>query len=242
MEKRSASWRARLGTIIPVSNTTNEIEFNQMKPDGVTVHFTRVPLHGNPAEDDFKEMLCHAGDASKELAAAGADVIAYGCTSGSMICPADKLIGEMEKASGKPSISTAGSILEALKNLGVKRLSMATPYSDATNEKERAFIEGYGFQVLSMKGLGLGGTLENIQKMSRVAPSEIFTHAKSVDSGDSEAVLICCTDFGSASIVEDLEKDLGKPVITSNTASFWGALRRAGVDDVIEGFGRLLHR
>ena len=78
--------------------------------------------------------------------------------------------------------------------------------------------------------------------MSRVSPSEIFAHAKSVDCDDADAILICCTDFGSAGIVEDLEKDLGKPVITSNTASFWGALRRAGVNDAIEGYGRLLRQ
>jgi len=78
--------------------------------------------------------------------------------------------------------------------------------------------------------------------MSRVSPSDIFAHAKSVDRDDADAILICCTDFGSAGIVEDLEKDLGKPVITSNTASFWGALRRAGVNDAIEGYGRLLRQ
>ena len=156
MEKRPASWRARIGTIIPVSNTNNEIEFNNMRPSGVTVHFTRVPLHGNPAEDNFEEMLEHAGDASEDLATAGADLIVYGCTSGSMACPADRLITTMEKRSGKPSISTASSILEALRSLDVKRISMATPYTDATNEKERKFLESNGFEVLSVKGLGLG--------------------------------------------------------------------------------------
>ena len=242
MDERPASWRARIGTIIPVSNTTNETEFNRMKPDGVTVHFTRVPLHSNPVEDDFQDMLSHAGEASEGLAVAGADIIAYGCTSGSMICPADRLIGKMEEASGKPAISTAGAILDALKKLGIQRLSMATPYSNATNEKERAFIEGHGFKVSKMKGLNLGGTLEKIKKMSRVSPSEIFRHAKSVDCPDAEAILICCTDFGSAGIVEDLEQDLGKPVITSNTASFWRALRRVGVDDKIKGYGQLLRQ
>ena len=240
MNERPASWRARIGTIIPVSNTTNETEFNRMKPDGVTVHFTRVPLHSNPAEDNFQDMLSHAGEASEELAAAGADVIAYGCTSGSMICPAERLLGKMEEASGKPAISTAGAILDALKKLGIQRLSMATPYTDTTNQKECAFIESHGFKVSKMKGLGLGGTLEKIKKMSRVSPSEIFTHAKSVDCPDAEAILICCTDFGSAEIVENLEQDLGKPVITSNTASFWRALRRVGVEDKIKGYGQLL--
>ena len=240
MESRSASWRARIGTIIPVSNTTNETEFNNMKPEGVTVHFTRVPLHSTPAGDNFNDMLFHAGEASENLAAAGADVIVYGCTSGSMLCPSDRLIGTMENKSGKPSISTAGSIIEALKALGVSRISMATPYTEATNEKECNFMEKNGFQVIAKKGLGLGGTLEKIKKMSRVPPNEIYSHAKSVDREEAEAILICCTDFGSSGVIQELEEDLGKPVISSNTASFWNALRKAGIKDQIKGYGRLL--
>ena len=199
---KPVEWGTRIGTIIPVSNTTNEVEFNRFKPDGVTVHFTRVPLDTNPAEDDFQTMLGAAGRAAEELAATGADVIAYGCTSGSMACPSDRLLGTVEGASGKPALSTAGAILDALKALGLKRIAMATPYIDATNEKERGFIERHGFEVSAIKGLGLGGSLENIQKISRVPPADVHAHAKSVDSPDAEALLICCTDFGTADVVQ----------------------------------------
>jgi arylmalonate decarboxylase len=235
-----AHWGTRIGTIVPVSNTTNEVEFNRFKPDGVTVHFTRVPLDGDPAADNFQTMLDAAGRASKELAAAGADVIAYGCTSCSMACPSDRLLGAMEEASEKPALSTAGAILDALQAMGLKRIAMATPYTDATNEKERGFIERHGIEVSAIKGLGLGGTLEKIQKISRIPPAEIYAHAKSVDSPDADALLICCTDFGSAEVVEPLEEELGKPVITSNTATFWAALKRAGVGQKVTGYGRLL--
>lgn len=237
---RMAHWRTRIGTIVPVSNTTNEVEFNQMKPDGVSVHFTRVPLESNPAEDDFKSMLDAASRASSDLAATGADIIAYGCTSGSMACPSDRLLGAMETASGKTALTTAGAILDALNALGVKRLSMATPYTDATNEKEKAFIERHGFEVADIKGLGLGGSLEKIQKISRIPSSDIYDHAKSVDQPDTDALLICCTDFGSAEVVQSLEDELGKPVLTSNTATLWAALRQTGIDTPIKGYGKLL--
>jgi arylmalonate decarboxylase len=237
---KPVSGNIRIGTIVPVSNTTNEVEFNRFKPDGVTVHFTRVPLDSNPAADDFQTMLNAAGKAAEELAATGADVVNYGCTSGSMSCPSDRLLGVLKECSGKPALSTAGAILDALRHLGLKRIAMATPYVEATNEKERAFIERHGFEVSAIKGLGLGGSLEKIQKISRIPAADAYDHARSVDSADAEALLICCTDFGTAEIVQDLENDLGKPVITSNTASFWSALRRAGVNQPVEGFGRLL--
>jgi len=237
---KPARWSTRIGTIIPVSNTTNEVEFNRFKPNGVTVHFTRVPLDSNPAEDDFQAMLASANQAAVELAATGADVICYGCTSGSMACPADRLIGTMENSSAKPALSTAGAILDALKALGLKRIAMATPYLDSTNEKERGFIERHGFEVAAIKGLGLGGSLDKIQKISRIPPADVYAHAKSADRADAEALLICCTDFGTADVVQTLEDELGKPVITSNTATFWAALRRAGIEPPIKGYGRLL--
>lgn len=230
----------RIGTIVPVSNTTNEVEFNRFRPDGVTVHFTRVPLESDPAADDFRGMLDAAGDAAEGLAAAGADVITYGCTSGSMACPADRLIGALEDRSGKPALSTAGAIIDVLKTLGVTRIAMATPYVEATNEKERAFVERHGVEVTAIRGLGLGGSLEKIQQISRVPPDEVYAHARSADTPDADALLICCTDFATADVVQPLEDDLGKPVITSNTASFWAALRRAGVDKKVAGYGRLL--
>lgn len=240
LSEKPAGWRARIGTIIPVSNTTNEVEFNRMKPDGVTVHFTRVPLESNPAADDFVAMLDQAGQAAKGLSATGADIIAYGCTSGSMACPADRLIRAMEQASGRPALSTAGAILEALSALGIRRVAMATPYIDATNDKEKAFIERHGFEVTRIAGLGLGGSLEKIQKISRIPPSDVYEHARSVDSDDAEALLICCTDLGTADILQPLESELGKPVLSSNSASFWAALRLGRVDQKIEGYGRLL--
>ena len=111
---------------------------------------------------------------------------------------------------------------------------------DATNEKERGFIERHGFEVSAIKGLGLGGSLEKIQKISRVPPPDVYAHAKSVDSTDAQALLICCTDFGTADVVQALEDEIAKPVITSNTATFWAALQRAGLKQSVEGYGRLL--
>ncbi len=233
--------RRRIGVIVPPSNTVNEAEFNRMAPDGVTFHFTRSPLHEDPAHDDFKEMLDAVSDAVGDLTLANVDALAFGCTSDSMACPADRLIGTMEqKSGGKPSVSTAGGILKALEAFGITKVSMATPYIEATNEHEKHFLNDHGIEVVAMAGLGLNTGWEGIQKMSRVPPTEVYEHAKSVDLPEAQAILICFTDFISLDVIEPLEAELGKPVISSNTASFWTSLRAAGIDDKIEGYGRLL--
>lgn len=239
-EIKPAGSRARIGVIVPPSNTTNETDFNRLKPDGVTFHFTRSPIHHNPAADDYVALLSDLDDAVGELASCNVDLMAYGCTAGSMACPADILIGKMEEVGKVGAVSTAGSILAALAELGVTRIAMATPYTDETNEHEKEFLERHGIEVVAMTGLGLNTSLENVQKISRVPPAEVYAHAKAIDRDDAEAVLICCTDFGTLDVIETLEEELGKPVLSSNTASCWNALRSAGIKDRLQGYGSLL--
>ena len=237
---RAGGWRARIGVIVPPSNTVNETEFNRLKPDGVTFHFTRSPLHPDPAADDFAEMMRDLDRAGGDLSTCAVDLVAYGCTSGSMACPADRLLGKLREASGAEAVSTADGIVAALNALGVTRIAMATPYTDETNAHEADFLERHGIEVVAAAGLGLNVTLEKIQQISRVAPKTVLDHALAVDRPEAEALLICCTDFNTVDAIEPLEKTLGKPVVTSNAATLWAALRALGIDDRIEGCGRLL--
>jgi arylmalonate decarboxylase len=233
-------WRAKIGVIVPPQNTVNEAEFNRLAPKGVSIHVTRSPLHAHPEEDDFRTMLSDVSRAVADLAACRVDVATYACTAGSMACPSERLIGTMRQAGPFKAVSTAEAIVAALNALGVKRICMATPYTDATNEHEKAFLERRGFKVVAMAGLGLNTTPANVQKISRVPPPDVYAHARSIDRPDAEALLICCTDFNTLDVIEPLEQALGKPVLSSNTATFWASIRAAGLTDKVPGFGRLL--
>ena len=233
-------WRARIGVIVPPSNTVNEAEFNRLKPDGVTYHFTRSPIHGDPAADGFVGLMNDVEIACDDMVRCNVDVIAYGCTSGSMAAPAELLIGKMKEVGKVDALSTAGSILKALGALGVNRIAMATPYTEETNEHEAHFLHGHDIEVVAHAGLGLNTILERIQQMSRVPPLQVFEHARSVDRPEAQAILICCTDFNSLDVIDPLEQALGKPVLSSNICTFWNSLRIAGIQDKIEGYGTLL--
>ena len=239
-DAKPIGWRARIGVIVPPSNTVNEAEFNRLKPDGVTYHFTRSPIHSNPAADGFVGLMNDVEIACDDMMRCNVDVIAYGCTAGSMAAPADILIGKMKEVGKVDALSTAGSILKALGALGVDRIAMATPYTDETNEHEVKFLNDHHIEVVTHAGLGLNTTLDRIQQMSRVPPPEVFQHAKSVDRPEAQAILICCTDFNSLDVIEPLEHALGKPVLTSNICTFWNSLRTANIQDKIEGYGTLL--
>ena len=224
LAEHSPGWRARIGVITPTVNTIAEPEFQKMAPDGVTFHFTRMPIHRNAGA----------------LNDCGLDAITYNCTVGSMACPSHILMPYLAKAGGAEPVASAVAIVAALNALGVERMSMATPYPDAVNDHEKEYFEARGFEVAAMAGMSFPDSEIEGRAFARVSPEEIYNHAKSVDRDDAHAVFISCANFGSAGIVEALEDDLGKPVITTNTATCWASLRAAKIDDKIRGFGRLL--
>ncbi len=236
--------RAKLGVIVPPTNTSNEAEWQIMAPQGVTIHSARMPLHTDTESQAGKAALYDDVQRfTSDLAQLGPDVIAYGCTAGSMVTPVTGLPEFMAKAAGKPSVTTAQAIVEALRALDVVRLSVATPYHDALNDHEVAFLSEQGFEVLAIEGLGYGAAgPQEYRNVSRIESSEVFDLACRVDRPEAQALLLSCTDLATLDVIARLEDRLGKPVISSNTATFWLALREAGIDDRISGYGRLLEQ
>lgn len=239
---RNYGARARLGLIVPPTNTVNEAEWQQMLPAGVTLHSARMPLHADTSSSEGKRMLYedirrYAGD----LAKASPDVIAYGCTAGSMVTPITALTDFMREVTGIPSVATAPSLVLAARVFGATRVSVATPYHDALNEHERHFLAECGIEVVAMSGLGIGaGGPQEYVRIARVPVADVYAHVRAVDRPDAQAIIVSCTDFATLEILPRLERELGKPVVTSNLATFWQALRTSGVADRIEGYGRLL--
>lgn len=233
-------WRARIGLIVPATNTVNEAEFWRMAPEGVTVHTARATATGEFSEAYFARLRESASDGADHLATAEVDLIAYGCTSGSIVCPLEEIVAELGGRTGIPVIATAGSVVAALRALEVRRVAVATPYVDFINEAERDFLGRHGFEVTSLHGLRLGETQAERRAIGRVPPEHVYRMARRVDRPEAEAIFISCTNLATIEVIERIEADLGKPVVTSNQACFWNCLRLAGVPDSIPGYGRLL--
>ena len=229
-----------MGVIIPTVNTVTEPEFNAMRPEGVTVHVTRMPIHFHPEKDGFKGLMDDLEICLNEFALFAADIVAYNCTVGSMACPTEMLINKLESVSGSPGVATASSVIQALGALEADTISMATPYPAATNQHEKKFLAESGIRVLKMAGMSFDAVEPELgRKFAEVPEEEIYRHALSVDHPDAKALFLSCANFPTATLVQQIEITIGKPVITSNTATFWAGLRKAGITDNIEGYGSL---
>jgi maleate isomerase/arylmalonate decarboxylase len=232
--------RAKIGLIVPPTNTVNEAEWGRMMPDGVTFHTVRMPLHppghGTTIDTVAKDIAAKAG----ELTPAGVDVVAYACTAGSMVTPPDSLCEAASALAQVPVVTTAAAIVAALRSLGARRLSIATPYHDALNGHEVAFLEAAGFEVLAIAGLGIGANgPSDYPLIARTPLDRVKAHARSVFVPGSDALLITCTDFPTLPLIAPLERELGVPVVTSNQATLWQALHTAGIRDAVADAGVL---
>jgi maleate isomerase/arylmalonate decarboxylase len=236
-------WRARLGLIVPPTNTANEAEWNRVLPDGISVHTTRMVLHAQtdrPVADD-DELAVDLRRAAGEVAQAGVTTIAYGCTAGSMTLPLERLPQIIHTATGIPGVTTAGAVVAALREVGAQNVALAAPYHDAMVHHEASFLATLGFHITATRGLGIGANgPSDYVRLRTVAPAQVYAHARATIVPGTDALFIACTDLATLAVVDALEADLGIPVITSNQATLWATLRAARVRVPIAGWGRLL--
>lgn len=229
-------WRAKLGLIIPSSNSAAEIEFNEHAPEGASVHAARMALNSvTPAALDA--MSDRAVECAELLSDVEVDVIAYACTTGSLLHGPGfdvELEEALSEAADCPAVTTARSVRQAFKALDVERIAVRTPYTRELNEREREYFEAAGIEIASIEGRGI----EENTMIGALDPADAYRQVRStVDPGAVDAAFISCTNHRTLPVIEPLEADLGMPVVSSNQVTLWDACRAAGVTS--KGPGRL---
>ena len=227
--------RARIGLIIPSSNRLSEPQFQRYAPPDVAVHVTRLGIT-RPDAPPTLEMLPQIEEAASYLADARCNIIVFHCTASSMEAGLEgdrQITAALSQATGIPCISTATAVLEAFRALGIRRTVLASPYRN--NLGEIAFLQEAGIAVLHDRALGLtsdGFIAEPPSTWVRVLLEDVDPEA--------DGYFLSCTNIHSLDVIEELEEQLGKPVVASNQAVLWHCLRRLGMGDVVPGLGRLM--
>jgi maleate isomerase len=231
-------WRAKLGFVILAMEQTVEEDVCRLVPPGVGVHFNRLEMANEITIKTLEATASKlAGAAALLLPDGGLDVVCFACTSASVVIGEDRVMQELSKgAPGARPTTLITSVVNALRTLNVRRIVVATPYLHEINALEARYLNDQGFEVLDIQGLNI----EKDADMVRIAPDFIKDFARSIDRPEAETIFVSCSALRTLDVVEALEQEAGKPVVASNQAMIWETLRLAGVDDKIEGYGKLL--
>jgi maleate isomerase len=235
-------YRARLGFLLPPGNPTIEPEMIAMAPEGVSLHFHRMTARGTPGSLDGqaernREMVASLDDCIDTLALVKPDivVIAHTATSYDLGCDGeDALLARLAQQSGTRVTTAFASVAAGLERLGAKRIALGAPYSAETTLKGKVHLEAHGFTVVSHDNLKHAGNIYD------TTAEQAYRLARAVDVPEAQAVFLSGTGMPTVSVIDMLEADLQKPVISSNSAMMWLALRACGVNQPIAGYGRLL--
>jgi maleate isomerase len=231
--------RGSIGLIVLATDNTIEHEFRRMLAiDGIAFYETRIrnAAEINPATlaEMEKGMAAAAG---LILPGVKLDVVAYGCTSGTVVIGEENVFARIREA--RPDVACTTPITGAvagLRALGARRIALLTPYIEEVNQMLRRFIEARGIDVPVMGSFNH----ENDLEVARISQESIKLAVRELVKTDKiDAVFVSCTSLRLATIAEELEREVGVPVTSSNHAMAWHCLRLAGYREPVPGFGSL---
>ncbi len=232
-------WRAKLGFILMSTDLAAESDFFDMAPKDVAVHITRLKTDDYTTNETLSRHIEYMADAASRIQPdTKPNVISYSCTSGSIVIGEEIIKKEIKK--GAPysiPMTLVTGVIDALKELKIKKIVVGTPYLDEINIKEAEFLYEKGFSVLNIQGLNLTKGIE----FGTVTPDYWIKFAEEIDEDNADAIFLSCGGIRSTEVIDKIEQKIGKPVITSNQAQMWSCLRRAGVQDNVLGFGKLFN-
>ncbi|MGE0767510.1 MAG: hypothetical protein AB7L90_13680 [Hyphomicrobiaceae bacterium] len=232
--------RARIGIVVPSVNTVMEPWAARVVPEGVSVHFSRMYIPPETTAQSLIEMDRTDGkSALRQLSSLFPHVMAYGCTASSIVQGLDydeHLRAEIAEGYDVPATTAAHAIISALHAVGAKRISIVSPYPAKVDEAEHQYFSDAGFDVLGGAFLGIVDGF----KLAEPSSDTLFDLGRRGMDPSADALVVSCLNTRSHTVIDRLEDELGKPVVTSTQATLWHAMRLAGITDRVEGCGTLM--
>jgi maleate isomerase len=228
-----------IGLITLSNDTVIEPELYTFLPrDGVAVYSSRIPMAKTVSVETLKDMQRNLSRVTAEiLPDDSVDVMAFGCTSGSMAIGPDTVAAEVQKSKpGVPVTNPVSASVKGLRKLGVRRIALLTPYPDDVNAIVESYVGGQGFDIAVRGSFKQNGD----PQITRVPPEAIYEAGVRLGSEKVEGLFISCTALRCSPVIQRIEDKIGKPVVTSNQALAWDCLRLGGYTKPVKGYGRLM--
>ena len=247
MAKDAYAWRLKFGVLGPSTNTIVQPEFDDMRPSGVTNHYSRIRNENAQAISNelFMSGARRIGkltyDAIDWVLNAKPDYLVMGMSAVTFDgggAGAEQFIKDVKDCSGGLGVSVGShSTRDALRAYGgIKKIALISPYWPAMNETVTGYFKEYDIEVVRDISL----KCRSWTAIAEVTQQRLMVCLRQLDGDDVDAIVQVGTNLCMARLAGEAERWLGKPVIAINTATYWHALRTNCIDDKIQGFGRLL--
>ncbi|MER8843161.1 ectoine utilization protein EutA [Mesorhizobium sp. M0913] len=229
----------RVGLIALATDHTSEVDFRRMvASERIGVYVARIPYANPTTPENLRKMQPSlSAGAALILPDEPLDAVCYSCTSASVVIGDAEIEAAIQAAKpGVPVVTPPMAGVRGLNALGMKRISILTPYTIETSRPMAAYFAAHGFDIESFTCLGF----EDDREMARIKPSSLMELARKATHAQADALFVSCTALRAALAVPGMEKAIGRPVVTSNQASAWNCLRLCGDGTARPEFGRLM--
>ncbi|MEM9626621.1 MAG: Asp/Glu racemase [Pseudomonadota bacterium] len=236
----------KIGVLVPYTNVNLEPDMIMMCPKGCTMHFERLgdyDIDAIPGSDQMTGLgTADMSETLRLIAGIRPSAVLYGCTSATLTHGPDfdsDLAESIEDRSGAVSLTAAGSLVHAIRALGIAKIGFASPYVGEVNDRAVSFLADEGIETV--KQADIGRALGNYEQ-GELTPAEVFDLAMRANSPAVEAILLSCTDMRAVEAIDEVEAATGKPVITSNQAMIFALCRALNLPRPGGAPGRLFER
>jgi maleate cis-trans isomerase len=214
----------KVGLMVPVNNTTMEVELPAWLPVGSIVTTVKIPRGPGMLT---REAVPAYRDSAIELArrhfrGGDFDLIAYGCTAAGFLSgPAGdaELSAMLTEATGLPVVTIARAMVRALQHEKAKRIAVVTPYLDAVNTQLEAFLNDGGIEVVRLDSFRAPDTAT----LGRITADQVRTLARATMGPDCDALFIGCSQLPTHAILAGLQAQFDRPAWSSISATAWDA-------------------
>ncbi len=230
----------RVGLITLASDFRIEKDFNNIiYGRDIDLYSNRIKSYNPLTNEMLKKMADDITNVTKEiLPDQKLDCVAYGCTSGTIAAGFESIHEKVNLAKPNTKVTTPiTSAINALRKLKINKISIFTPYTDEINQSVIKYFEEENIEISKLSYFDIASDID----IGRVDPNYLYDVLTKQDLSKSDTLFVSCTALPVLSLINHLEKKLGKLVLSSNQTLIWDTLNQIDYKNKIEGFGELFN-
>ena len=237
--KFKKDFNPKIGLIVLSTDHTIESDFNAVCRDlPLDVFINRIHNQNPLTKENLSKMQDELESVAKKiLPDEKIDTIAYGCTSGTIAIGEENVKKKILLAKPGCYVTTpVTSAIKAFNEMNIKKISIFTPYPESVNKTIFEYFTKNNIDILSFTSLNL----DLDSDIAKIDPKYLLETLIKLDTANADALFISCTALPVLKILDEVEKKIGKIVLSSNQTLIWDTLRSVGYKSPVEGYGKLL--